>query len=45
MSTVLEPEIAPAAPAEGARHRIIETIRTLHGRNGGLAKLGTVQVK
>ena len=39
MSTLLEPEIAPAAPAEGARHRIIETIRTLHGRTGGLSRV------
>jgi hypothetical protein len=36
MSTLLEPEVAPA---DDTRRRITETIRTLHGRNGGLSRV------
>ena len=37
-STLLEPETLVAA-AEDLRGRIVETIRTLHGRNGGLSRI------
>ena len=37
-STLLEPETV-AALADDIRGRIIETIRTLHGRNGGLSRI------
>ena len=37
-STLLEPETV-AVLADDIRGRIIETIRTLHGRNGGLSRI------
>ena len=37
-STLLEPETLVAA-ADDLRGRIVETIRTLHGRNGGLSRI------
>jgi len=37
-STLLEPETV-AVLADDIRGRIIETIRTLHGRNGGLSRV------
>jgi hypothetical protein len=40
LSTLLEPEVEViAAPTDEIRSRILETIRTLHVRNGGLSRV------
>lgn len=38
-TTLLEPEEAETAPLADPRTRILETIRALHSRNGGLSRI------